>query len=153
MGLTKRLASRLLKKVQVTRQERHLAHAFIAVILMLFGVYFLVGTDFVFGAFVLCFSGAYLAVAMQTFRVSHDAYRESISVPSVLSEIALTLLMYVLLLSNLVIAYSAYLYGSSRLGILMLTLSLPVQAWPAWKHRFAFLVALLVVGAALIELA
>lgn len=153
MGLTKRVALRLLNKVRSTKQERHLANAFIAVILMLSGVYLLLDGDFGLGSFILCFSGAYLAVTTQSFRMSRDFHKQGVSAASVLSEISLTLLMYVLMLTNLVVAYSAYLYGSSRLGVLVLSLSLAVQILSAWKRRFAFLVAILIIGAALIELA
>ena len=74
------------------------------------------------------------------------------SLRSYFYEFILLFSLLAFLLLNLLLAVSSYMYGNSRVGVVILSFSLAVFAFHQWKHRYLFLFSLLVLGGLVIEL-
>lgn len=152
MAFWKRVARRLFSNALLPQKERHLANAFVAVIVFLAGSCLLVMGDYLAGLMICVFSIIYLLASLIVFKRVCGVVGPGIGEGYLLSEIMLTLSMYGLMMANLLVAYSSYIYGNSRVGVVVLLLSFAVQSFLLWKHRFFFLAVVLLVGAVLIEL-
>ena len=103
------------------------------------------------GGVALC--GSSLLFLVLLLLLKHVYKKERVDkTKSYLIEIFLLLSILVFCLLNLLIGFSSFAYGYSKLGGSILFFSIIVFLFRQWKYRFLYLISLLLLGIGLIEL-